>query len=51
MATIMAKCYELIMIRDKLSPGLVAVCKVEAVSRWYWRFTTAPGGAVRSHAR
>jgi DNA-binding GntR family transcriptional regulator len=26
-------------------------CKVISVSRWYWRFTTAPGGAARNHAR
>ncbi len=26
-------------------------CMIDCVSRWYWRFTTAPGGAVRSHAR
>ena len=26
-------------------------CKVNCVSRSYWRFTTAPGGAARNHAR
>ena len=26
-------------------------CKVDLMSRWHWRFTTAPGGAVRNHAR